>query len=79
MEIEYTHGDEGRAFYTKGHVPLDEFMAAVSSNCWCESCDIAEHPNVLGGRTRMSVCPNCGDKRCARAKHHDATCSNPTT
>lgn len=39
MEIKYTRDDEGRAFYTKGHVPLDEFMAAVSSNCWCEKND----------------------------------------
>ena len=25
MELEYMHGDEGRAFMAKGHVDLDEF------------------------------------------------------
>ncbi len=39
MEIEYTHGDEGRDFYTRGHVPLDEFMTAVASDCWCGEND----------------------------------------
>lgn len=38
--------------------------------CWCESCDMAV--NTL--RSRMSVCPQCGDKRCPRAAHHDNEC-----
>ena len=39
--------------------------------CWCEDCDVSA--NVL--RSRMSVCPECGDKRCARAKNHANGCS----
>lgn len=42
------------------------------ANCWCESCDLAKGDPC--GRTRMSICPNCGDKRCPRAKHHDNEC-----
>ena len=40
--------------------------------CWCESCDMAANGGL---RTRMSVCPSCGDKRCQRAKHHDNACN----
>lgn len=46
--------------------------------CWCEACNI----NLNGWRTRMSVCPDCGDKRCPKALHHDghcaASCKEPT-
>lgn len=45
------------------------------TNCWCVSCDLAQN-NPLG-RTRMCVCPECGDKRCPRAAHHDAPCPSP--
>jgi hypothetical protein len=41
--------------------------------CWCEACDVAAN----GHRSRMSTCPECGDKRCPRAKHHDAKCTKP--
>lgn len=44
-----------------------------AKECWCESCDLAQG-NPLG-RTRMSLCPQCGDKRCPRAKHHDNACA----
>ncbi len=52
MELNYLHGNEGRAFFVKGFVPLDEFMAAVSkevevgdpilgekaAHCWMRVC-----------------------------------------
>lgn len=44
----------------------------VSPECWCEFCDMAANN---GWRSRMSLCPECGDKRCARALTHDAPCS----
>lgn len=46
MEIEHTYGDEGRAFYTRGHVPFDEFMAAVANDYCCEKDDpiLGEQP-----------------------------------
>jgi len=46
---------------------------ADTKTCWCESCDIAT--SRLGLRSRMSLCPECGDKRCPRAKHHDYQCT----
>jgi len=39
--------------------------------CWCESCDTAANHGL---RTRMSVCPDCGDKRCPRAAQHGNEC-----
>lgn len=39
--------------------------------CWCEACDLA-----FGGlRTRMSICPDCGDKRCPKAHDHKHRCA----
>ena len=45
----------------------------ASDKCWCERCDTEGSPLKL--RTRMSICPECGDKRCSKAKHHDNECS----
>lgn len=44
--------------------------------CWCAACDVAANGRGLM-RTRMSVCPDCGDKRCARAERHDNLCNAP--
>jgi Zn finger protein HypA/HybF involved in hydrogenase expression len=38
--------------------------------CWCATCD----PNI-GFRTRMVLCPNCGNKRCPHATNHELACS----
>jgi len=40
-------------------------------NCWCERCDI--QANAI--RTRMWICPECGDKRCEKARFHGNRCS----
>lgn len=42
-----------------------------SPECWCECCDTMANN---GWRSRMSLCPQCGDKRCQRAYHHDSGC-----
>lgn len=53
---------------------LGERGAWVLVSCWCEMCDTtANH----GWRTRMSICPDCGDKRCERATFHGNACSKP--
>lgn len=39
--------------------------------CWCETCDIAANSGL---RSRMSLCPQCGDKRCPCAQQHDNPC-----
>lgn len=52
MDLEYTQGDDGRAYFTKGHVPFDAFMASVKGevekhdpilsevpvHCWMRVC-----------------------------------------
>lgn len=40
-------------------------------DCFCMECDIDE--NII--RTRMSVCPDCGNKRCPKATNHENPCS----
>lgn len=42
--------------------------------CWCAKCDLME--SVLP--SRMSLCPECGDKRCPRAEDHRADCNKAT-
>ncbi|UXC20066.1 hypothetical protein [Comamonas squillarum] len=39
--------------------------------CWCETC----RPVTLSDM-RMVLCPNCGNKRCPKATHHDNACTN---
>jgi len=40
--------------------------------CWCERCDLAQYGSVF----RYNVCPQCGDKRCAKARVHSNCCTN---
>lgn len=39
-------------------------------SCWCRTC----RPVALGDM-RMVLCPECGNKRCPRARHHDNACT----
>jgi hypothetical protein len=39
--------------------------------CWCHTC----RPIKLDDM-RMILCPDCGNKRCPRANHHDNECTN---
>lgn len=41
-------------------------------NCWCSQCNMKD--GWLGPQM-MSVCPQCGDKRCAKAADHINQCS----
>lgn len=43
-----------------------------SPTCWCENCDTAANGGLC---SRMSLCPECGNKRCPRATHHDNACT----
>ena len=38
--------------------------------CWCQTC----RPITLDDM-RMVLCPECGNKRCPRARHHDNLCT----
>jgi predicted RNA-binding Zn-ribbon protein involved in translation (DUF1610 family) len=41
----------------------------VNKDCWCYECS----KDIL--RSRMFLCPNCGNKRCPRATDHREACS----
>lgn len=45
--------------------------------CWCEECDPGITIGRLWSRSRMSVCPECGSKRCPRAVSHRNLCEVP--
>ncbi|MDO6385626.1 hypothetical protein [Uliginosibacterium sp. 31-12] len=47
-----------------------DFDEVLRVKCHCERCDI--EANIL--RTRMSICPKCGDKRCPHALYHGNDC-----
>lgn len=61
-QFEYCHGDDGRAYYVKGHVPLDTFMSELRKevgeddpilletpeHCWMRVCrDFNEGHSIL--------------------------------
>jgi hypothetical protein len=53
-------------------VRMGAFTKLVSpASCWCGTCDTAANG---GFRSRMSLCPECGDKRCPRAENHSWPC-----
>lgn len=54
MEIEYCCGDDGPAYFTRDHVPLDEFMAAVAKEVDSDNRILEEAP----GHCWMRVCRN---------------------
>ncbi|ULR87447.1 hypothetical protein [Comamonas sp. B21-038] len=55
------------------HVPFDlsGLVKKSATSCWCETC----RPNTLSDM-RMVLCPDCGNKRCPKATHHDNACTN---
>ena len=52
--------------------PIGWSIGFRSPECWCETCDTAANHGL---RSRMSLCPRCGNKRCPRATHHDNACT----
>lgn len=49
-------------------------------NCWCADCNVpivmfGQPSEIIEEQQKDSLCPQCGDKRCERAKHHDNECS----
>ncbi|TDS84141.1 hypothetical protein [Comamonas sp. JUb58] len=55
------------------HVPFDlsGLVKKSAASCWCETC----RPATLSDM-RFIVCPDCGNKRCPKATHHDNACTN---
>lgn len=54
----------------RSRIPV--FMDQKALSCWCEKCDKATNQGL---RSRMSLCPTCGDKRCPRSIDHEAVCA----
>lgn len=50
---------------------LTSLQGFESPACFCMTCDVEK--NII--RTRMSLCPDCGNKRCPKSTHHDNACS----
>lgn len=44
MELNFIHGDEGRAYFVKAHVPLEEFMDAVRNEVEVDDPILSEKP-----------------------------------
>ena len=45
-------------------------------SCWCYTC--LNNPELGFANpvmSRMVLCPDCGNKRCPKATHHDQKCS----
>lgn len=52
-------------------VTPEEFIKTMRGNesdCWCWNC--------TQDRTRMILCPECGNKRCPHATDHNLPCTN---
>ena len=62
LDMHYCHGDDGRAYYVKGHVPIDAFKADLVkqvdadddilnqeiTHCWMRVCrDFEEGHSIL--------------------------------
>lgn len=59
-----------------------EDVRTVRIDCWCITCDAeiadAQEANgdFFGALSRpFVVCPDCGNKRCPKATHHDNACT----
>lgn len=54
----------------------DAYPTELYPGCPCQTCDSPTWP-VLHGipLARMSLCPNCGNKRCPGAANHANECS----
>ena len=54
----------------------------IAIDCWCMTCDamLNDALEMNGDHTawmfpRFIVCPDCGNKRCPKAAHHDRGCT----
>lgn len=54
----------------------------IQVDCWCITCEaMVLEAREMNGDTlafmdrRFIVCPDCGNKRCPRATHHDRACT----
>lgn len=59
--------------------PEPPLLTAYSGECWCKHCETQRLSKLEGlariHRRRFIVCPDCGNKRCPKAQHHDRACT----
>jgi hypothetical protein len=56
-----------------------EGCPAAPGECFCRSCNtfrVEPHSGLPWNSTRMTVCPECGNKRCPKAELHTNACTN---
>lgn len=54
---------------------LEEAADALEGKtCWCGTCRPISWTDPTS--MRMILCPDCGNKRCPKALHHDCICTN---
>lgn len=51
----------------------------MNRDCWCNRCMVEEIERCGVVSMHMPVCPECGDKRCARAEDHRNECGGRGT
>lgn len=67
------------------NVIKDGVLVAFQAHSAPRAQDVAAQSLIAGDRatngglrSRMSLCPQCGDKRCPRAEHHASVCQKAT-
>lgn len=63
----------------------DFIVKPVHPSCWCRTCENSYQDAMdafdadwwmhAGPFRGMTLCPECGNKRCPRANHHDHACT----
>jgi hypothetical protein len=45
--------------------------------CWCHACNSNKRDDMglPYALTHMILCPDCGNKRCPKASHHNLACT----
>lgn len=51
----------------------------MTAECWCGACEDARlkplRPLERMLARKFIVCPDCGNKRCPKAQHHERACT----
>lgn len=79
LKVTAEHGDGTQVAMEGRHL----VFRTAGTVCGCASCDDADRAKLVeltGDRSVglcrvMIVCPDCGNKRCPRANHHDNPCT----
>ena len=67
MELKYCCADDGRAYYTKAHVPFEDFMTALCREVDPDDPILSEQPTHCW----MRVCRDFQEEHAARSGRVD--------